>query len=541
MSASPSIAARPVRLGIDANDPARLYVRARTAEALGDNAASARLYATLSASRRGDLMLARRAVSTAIDAGSFDLAVLTARRLPLDQLGLDGRLLLISDSLRRNRTAEALALIDPKTAEGDGGFLAPILRAWSEAAAGRDALAPLNTPAAASGLLGPFADEQRAFVLLSQRKAEQAKPYMEKALASAGGRQSRLRLAFALGLKRAGDRAGAAQMIAGVAPEFRDRAIDLDSPGIAVDSAAGAVAELLAGVGGALAGNDDRDLPISLLRIAQFAAPDSGEVAVLLSLLLDRDDRQAEALVVLDRVRESDPFASDARDARVRLLIGLDRNADAVAFARTVLDRLGGRATAADWGRLGDAARSADDHSAAEQAYGRAAALAEAAKAPNRWMFKMLRADQLESLGRWDEAKAELREALVIAPDQPLLLNFLGYGQLERGENIDEAESMIRKALALRPDNASITDSLGWALFKRGRTAEAIDTLRKAAAADPVQSEIHEHLGDALYSTGRRLEARFSWRAALVNAETKDAKRIEAKLESGLSAATAAP
>jgi len=128
-----------------------------------------------------------------------------------------------------------------------------------------------------------------------------------------------------------------------------------------------------------------------------------------------------------------------------------------------------------------------------------------------------------------------------LEPDNALLLNFLGYGKLERGEDIDMAEAMIRKASALKPNDASITDSLGWALYKRGRLPEAIETLTRAAAGDPSQAEIHEHLGDALYKAGRRIEARFSWRAALVTAENKMKARIESKIETGLTPATSAP
>ncbi|QNN65863.1 tetratricopeptide repeat protein [Sphingomonas rhizophila] len=527
-------------MSFTANDPSLLYVRARTAEALGDTARSARLYASLSTINGNDWMLARRAVSSAIDAGSFDLAVLTARRIPADQLALDGRLLLIADSLRRSQLGEALTFVDDKTAEGDGGFVTPILRAWSEAAAGRDGLAPLSTQAVSQGLLEPFADEQRAFLLLSQRKASQAKPYIERALASSGGRETRLRLAFAEGLRRARDEAGAKALLVELAPEIRSKDVALDSPGIAISTPAEAVAELLAGIGGALTDNPDRSLPISLLRAAHHASPKSSEVAVLLALLLNRDGRNAEALAVLDPIDERDPFIGDVRDARLRLLLAANRNADAVAFARSTIASLGARARANDFGRLGDALRDAKDAAGAADAYGKAAALAGAAGQDNRWTYLMLRADQLESIGRWSEAKADLRAAIQIQPDQPLLLNFLGYGQLERGENLEEAEAMIRRALALRPDDASITDSLGWALFKRGRTDEAIETLRKAAAADPVQSEIHEHLGDALYTKGRRLEARYSWRAALITAEDQDAKRLQAKLDGGLSPETAA-
>ena len=95
----------------------------------------------------------------------------------------------------------------------------------------------------------------------------------------------------------------------------------------------------------------------------------------------------------------------------------------------------------------------------------------------------------------------------MIAPDQPLLLNFLGYAELVRGENVDAAEAMIRKASALAPDDASITDSLGWAQFKRGKTDEAIATLQSAAEKDPEQAEIQEHLGDALFASGDHLRS----------------------------------
>jgi Flp pilus assembly protein TadD len=127
-----------------------------------------------------------------------------------------------------------------------------------------------------------------------------------------------------------------------------------------------------------------------------------------------------------------------------------------------------------------------------------------------------------------------------LAPDQPLILNFLGYAKLERGEDLDLAEALIRKASALAPDDASITDSLGWALFKRGRTQEAIATLQRAAMGDPAQAEIHEHLGDALYSAGRRFEARFAWQAALATAEKDAVSRLQSKIDGGLTPATAA-
>jgi Flp pilus assembly protein TadD len=130
---------------------------------------------------------------------------------------------------------------------------------------------------------------------------------------------------------------------------------------------------------------------------------------------------------------------------------------------------------------------------------------------------------------------------LILAPDQPLLLNFLGYAKLERGEDMDAAEAMIRKASDLAPDEASITDSLGWAQFKRGKMADAIATLQRAAEKDPDQAEIQEHLGDALFRSGRRFEARFAWQAGMVTAEDDVAGRLKAKLAAGLTPTNAAP
>ena len=181
-------------------------------------------------------------------------------------------------------------------------------------------------------------------------------------------------------------------------------------------------------------------------------------------------------------------------------------------------------------------------HNEAADAYGRAIGLAQAQKLDSQlWSLLLLRASALEDANRWPEARAALQQALTLAPDQPLLLNFLGYAKLERGEDMDAAEAMIRKASDLAPDEASITDSLGWAELKRGKVNEAIVTLQRAAEKDPAQAEIQEHLGDALYRSGRRYEARFAWAASQVTAQDEVLNRVKAKLATGLTPANAAP
>ena len=515
------------------------FVEARAAGAVGDQARAARLFAALAQRDPANVELARRAIGSAIEAGDTRLALATARRVPVATLGLDGRLLIVADLLRGGRTNEALGLINESTADADGGFLAPLLRGWAEQQAGLDGSARLATIPNDSPL-APFAAEQRAAMLLQRKRVDEAAPLIAQALQGAGGRETRLRLGFAALLARAGARDRAAALLVGTDPALK--LLDLKRPqrGVAIDGPAAGLAELLAGIAIGVARGEDRALPLALTQIARHAAPDNSEVNILAALFLERRGRGAAALAVLERVPAGDPLAEDALDASARLLVAEKRAPEALALAQRAAVRNG--ASAGDFARLGNVLDELDRHLEAATAFARAGDLADRDQLSNRWTYRLLAASQFDELDRWPEARAQLELGLKVSPDEPLLLNYLGYNAIERGEDLINAEAMIRRALALRPNDASITDSLGWALYKRGRLPEAIETLQKASIADPAQSEINEHLGDALYRSGRHFEARFAWRAALVTVEEAiERRRIEAKIGAGWTPATAAP
>jgi len=285
---------------------------------------------------------------------------------------------------------------------------------------------------------------------------------------------------------------------------------------------------------------NSKALPIALAQIARHADPSNAQAAIVLGLLLDADDRTDAALAAFRSVDPNNPLASQARDGEARTLTQAKRFAEALALAQR--STTASDATSDDWSRLGDVLSAMARESEAADAYGRAAKMAEATGVGSElWTLYLLSGGALEQANRWPEAKQALEAALKLSPQQPLVLNYLGYAKLERGEDLDGAERMIAKASELAPEDASITDSLGWAQYKRGRLAQAIATLQKAAATDPSQVEIHEHLGDALYAAGRRFEARFAWEAAKIGAGDDTAKRLKAKLEAGLTPATAAP
>jgi Flp pilus assembly protein TadD len=146
------------------------------------------------------------------------------------------------------------------------------------------------------------------------------------------------------------------------------------------------------------------------------------------------------------------------------------------------------------------------------------------------------RAMAKERLKRLDESEADIEIALKLSPEQPELLNYLGYSWVDRGRRIPEALTMLEKARRLRPYDGYIVDSVGWAYFQLGRYEDAAKTLNAAVLLVPGDPTINDHLGDALWRAGNRISARFQWNHALTFSENADDKAaIERKLKNGLS------
>lgn len=536
--------AAPATARVDqVRDALSTYVAARAADASGDPVTAARLYAGLVRDMPGENILRRRGIAEAIEAGDMGLALQLARPVPVEQTALDLRLLLVAEQLRQGHDDRALELLRTRGGIIDSSFLSPFVEAWIRAGR-RDANAAdsLNQVPETSALAA-LRDEHRALILLKLKRPSEAAPFADAALEKAGGRAERLRLAFADGFFRAGDKVNALKMLDGggslALAQGKAQIAAGKSLGQAIDTPSKAYGDMLLGLSLALSKMENKALPISLAQVARFANPDDSAGTLLLALLLDSDDRGDAALALLRTISPSDPFAAPAEDAEVRILNASGRGDQALARAQAFV---AASPNADSYSRLGAALSDREQFPQAAEAYGQAIALTAAQPGSDQpWALHLFRASALESANRWEDSKAEMAIAMKQSPDNPLLLNFLGYGQLERGENLDAAEAMVRQASALRPDDASITDSLGWAQHKRGKDAEAIATLQRAAEGDPAQAEIHEHLGDALYTVGRRIEARFAWRAALVTAEDKAKKRLDSKLATGLTTANASP
>jgi tetratricopeptide (TPR) repeat protein len=518
------------------------YLRARADDDAGRLEAAAAGYASVLASRPADVDLAIRTMRQAVEAGNRALAVRTARAIELRRLPSDGKLLLIVDAVAARDWVAARSRAASIGADDPFSFLVPTLKAWIALGAhDADPLAPLAA-AAPDSLAASYIGEHRALLLLAMGKTDEGIAALRPLIGEGGGRATRLAVIGAAALQRAGKRDAAIALLAGdnaalIAARRRLAAGASLSGGVA-DPAQG-IAELLIRVAAEMYHQKPSAVALLPARMASFLDPASSEVWLVIANMLGDAGQSAPALAVLDRIPASDPFTASARDVRLQLLATSGKKDQALAEARRATQSP--QADVADWTRLGDLLVEMDRQAEAAEAYGRAIAVGKAG-APDRdlWTLWMLRGGALERAGNWKDAEPALRKALALAPDQPIVLNYLGYAQLERHQNIAEAKALVEKASRLAPDDSAITDSVGYADFLQGNYAAAIATFERAVAGDPGESSINEHLGDAYWAVGRRIEARFAWAAALVQAEPDAATRLRAKIDNG-GPATAQP
>jgi tetratricopeptide (TPR) repeat protein len=236
------------------------------------------------------------------------------------------------------------------------------------------------------------------------------------------------------------------------------------------------------------------------------------------------------ARAALARIPAASPYASSARTMEAWTLVDQGRGEDALVLARAAADGGDPRAKRA----LADMYRNAQRYADAEPIYTELIGAA-----PDDWRLYFSRGATRERLGRWPDAEADFRRALEISPDQPDVMNYLGYTWIDRGEHLQEGLAMIQRAVELQPSSGAFVDSLGWAYYRLGDYDQALDQLEHAVELAPADPTLNDHLGDVYWRVGRRIEARFQWQRVLT-LEPDDRAAIEAKLAHGLPAEPAA-
>ena len=502
--------------------------------------AAARFEAALAADPSNQV-LRQRAFQAALVAGDAQRAGALAAGLPTGG-GQDGTpaLLRLANAFAAGDWRGAARAIDAVAALKIGEAPGEIARAWVRFAQGdRDGalkmLDPVTAPAGASALVG----EQRARMLAAMgRWVEARTAYAGLVATNSGGVD--LPIAAADAAARAGDAGSARALLgsdlgAGVVELARAR-LDAGKPILAqIGGPREGLAAMLGAIAAEFAHGGAGQPALAYARIASFAAPASAERRLLVGELLREAKQPRAAEQVLDGIRGDSLWAAEVRALRARLLVDEGRRADALALLTRAAEAKSARPF--DWQMLGDVRLDAKEYTAAAQAFDQALVLG-GAEARKHWTFYFQRGSAYEQAHDWAHAEPDLRRALALNPNEPIVLNYLGYSLVDRGEKIDEGTRLLQSALARAPNSAAIEDSLGWAYYRQGRFAEAIGLLERAEVGEPGDAAILDHLGDAYWALGRRLEARFRWNAAAsLDPDPELKARLAAKIDFGFDAA----
>jgi len=253
---------------------------------------------------------------------------------------------------------------------------------------------------------------------------------------------------------------------------------------------------------------------------------------LLISDVLGEEEHPEAALVLLAAIRPDDALSGVGALRRAGLLDRLDRQDEAVTLLRDQAAIMAAQPQPLI--RLGDILRRRSRFAEAAVAYdgaiGRIPRLSE-----RDWPVLYARGIARERSGNFAGAEEDFLRALELAPEQPYVLNYLGYSWADQGVHLHRARGMLERAVELRPQDGNIADSLGWALFRLGDLPGAIEWLEKAVELESRNSTINDHLGDAYWVAGREREAEFQWRRALtMELEPGEGPRIELKLRDGL-------
>jgi tetratricopeptide (TPR) repeat protein len=291
-------------------------------------------------------------------------------------------------------------------------------------------------------------------------------------------------------------------------------------------------AEALYGLGASLGRRGGEDLGLVYLQLSLYLSPNHGLALLSLADLYESLKKPEMAIKVYERVPADSPLHRNALIQMAANLDTLDRPDEAKKHLRTLIAEHPDDLEAIM--ALGNVLRSHKEFAECADNYTKAIDLVKNPTKAN-WTLFYFRGICYERAKQWPKAEADLKKALELYPDQPHVLNYLGYSWIDQGTNLDQGMEMIKLAVSKRPDDGYIVDSLGWAYYRLGNYDEAVKQLEKAIELKPEDPTINDHLGDAYWRVGRVLEANFQWAHARdLKPDADELPKILAKLKNGL-------
>jgi Flp pilus assembly protein TadD/LysM repeat protein len=302
-------------------------------------------------------------------------------------------------------------------------------------------------------------------------------------------------------------------------------------PALVADPLAG-TSEVLLNLGTALNRGGGEPFLRLYLQLA-LAAKDDNDIALMNLAEVDEQQQNPQGAIDLyARVPASSPFKRMAEMQLGLNLADLDKKDEAITHLKALLEQ--DRDDMRAYLSLGGVYASKEDYRSASDLYEEAV---KRIKNPVKtdWNIFYQRGIAYERLKEWDKAEPSFRKALELFPDQPQVLNYLGYSWIDMDRNLDEGLAMIKKAVDQRPSDGYIVDSLGWAYYKLGRYDDSVRELERAVNLKPDDAVLNDHLGDAYWRAGRKLEATFQWAHARdLKPEPDVLANVQKKLAQGM-------
>src|SRR5260221_420921 len=519
------------------------YLAARHASVERDAASAAAFYrSALRSDPKNNELLDRAFISSLAD-GDIDEAVKLADRiLTLDKSNRVARLVVGVRDLKLKKYPTAQLNISQSIRGPITDLVATLLSSWASYGAGdaKTAVATIDK------LTGPewypiFKDLHAGMILELSGKEKDAGARFERAY-KLDDSMLRITEAYARWTSRNKDTASASAIFETfdkklprhplVQEGMRELKAGKKMPPL-IDSAQSGAAEALYGIGATLTRRGGEDLALVYLQLALYLAPNHPLALLSLADLYESVKKPAMAIKIYERVPANSPLKRNAQIQLATNLDAADRGDEAIKILKEVTaeDPKDLEAIMA----LGNIERGRKKFADCAETY----SLRIDALPPNNdkanSVYYYYRGICEERSKQWNKAEADMRKALDLQPEQPHVLNYLGYSWIDQGINLDEGMKMIKRAVDQRPDDGYIVDSLGWAYYRIGNFEDAVKNLERAIDLKPEEPTINDHLGDAYWRVGRTLEAKFQWAHARdLKPEPDDLPKIEAKIANGM-------
>lgn len=492
-----------------------------------------------------NLDLQRELMIAYINNGEFDTALPLAEELK-DVLEIEriSRLALGIDALRDGKFSLVQPLLILSQPNDIENLLTGIITAWAHFGATNTDLA-LDT---IDALKGPdwyslFQFYHAALIADAAGRTEQAGKFFDLALNNASGGSAspltylRMIEAYAGFSVRNGDLLEAKDIIErglGIAPNnptlvALSASISADSSIRFIKKPARGASEILLNVGSAINRDGAETFASIYLEMARATNPTEPQTLFELGAIADRLGLTERSIELFSGVSPESSLFRTAALQRGLGLSRLDRNEEAVETLRGLVAE-----SPSDYGgyiALGGVLASDQQYDDVIEVYEEA--LNHIDRTDERfWPLHYRLGIAYERTKQWPKAEETFKYALELSPNQPDILNYLGYSWVDMNINLDEGVEMIEKAVEMRPRDGYIVDSLGWAHYRLGQFEEAVEALERAADLRPRDPTINDHLGDAYWRVGRKLEAAYQWSQVLdMEPEDVDMVKIETKLK----------